>query len=202
MAGLSAISGEQQLLGVLTHVLHSGTRTGSRGWLALDRPPEGEGVTHPRLRYVVHGEVPLQSYVRLQSPRQFSEELLEKILRGGSAQDDTETVIDSAQARPGCATRHCCRSPRSRVCSRWSGIASGLAQAQEGTRCSSGGWGLCCCAASSRASAWKALHEIAQVLATIEAEYAEHSPLRRRRRCETTMGGAQNSSTDLLTTSS
>ena len=55
-------------------------------------------VKHPRLRHVVHGEVPMKSYVRLHSPGQFSEELLEKILRGVSAQKYTETVIDSAQA--------------------------------------------------------------------------------------------------------
>jgi len=55
-------------------------------------------VKHPRLRHVVHGEVPRKSYVRLHSPGQFSEELLEKILRGVSAKKYTETVIDSAQA--------------------------------------------------------------------------------------------------------
>ncbi len=55
-------------------------------------------VKHPRLRHVVHGEVPMKSYVRLHSPGQFSEELLEKILRGVSAKKYTETVIDSAQA--------------------------------------------------------------------------------------------------------
>ena len=35
---------------------------------------------------------------REQSPGQFSEELLEKILQGVSAQNYTDTVIDSAQA--------------------------------------------------------------------------------------------------------
>jgi hypothetical protein len=45
---------------------------------------------------VVQGEVPVQSYARLHSPGQFSEELLEKILRGVSAQKSTETVLNAA----------------------------------------------------------------------------------------------------------
>jgi putative transposase len=53
-------------------------------------------VKRPRLRHVVHGEVPVQSYVRLHSPGQFSEELLEKILRGVSAQKYKEIVLDAA----------------------------------------------------------------------------------------------------------
>lgn len=40
----------------------------------------------PRLRHVEQGEVTLQSYARLRAPGAFSEELLEKILRGVSAQ--------------------------------------------------------------------------------------------------------------------
>ena len=44
-------------------------------------------VKRPRLRHVVHGEVPVQACVRLHSPGQFSEELLEKILRGVSTQN-------------------------------------------------------------------------------------------------------------------
>lgn len=40
----------------------------------------------PRLRHVEQGEVTLQSYVRLRAPGAFSEELLEKILRGVFAQ--------------------------------------------------------------------------------------------------------------------
>lgn len=40
-------------------------------------------VKRPRLRHVRHGEVRLTSYERLRAPGQFSEELLEKILRGG-----------------------------------------------------------------------------------------------------------------------
>ena len=39
-----------------------------------------------------------QCISREQSPGQFSEELLEKVLRGVSAQNYTDTVIDSAQA--------------------------------------------------------------------------------------------------------
>lgn len=52
----------------------------------------------PRLRDVVHGEVPLKSYQALHSSGQFSEELLQKILRGVSAQKYGETVIDAAHA--------------------------------------------------------------------------------------------------------
>lgn len=55
-------------------------------------------VKRPRLRHVMHGEVPMKSYVRLHAPGQFSEELLENILRGVSAQKYTETVLESAQA--------------------------------------------------------------------------------------------------------
>lgn len=55
-------------------------------------------VYRPRLRHVVRGEVPLQSYARLHAPGQFSEELLEKILRGISAQKYEETVIHAAEA--------------------------------------------------------------------------------------------------------
>jgi transposase-like protein len=40
----------------------------------------------------------VQSYVRLHAPGQFSEELLEKILRGISAQKYEETVLDAAHA--------------------------------------------------------------------------------------------------------
>ena len=55
-------------------------------------------VTRPRLRHVEQGEVTLQSYARLRSPGVFSEELLEKILRGVSAQKYADTVLDSAHA--------------------------------------------------------------------------------------------------------
>jgi len=55
-------------------------------------------VTRPRLRHVEHGEVTLQSYTRLRTPGAFSEELLEKILRGVSAQKYAETVLQAAEA--------------------------------------------------------------------------------------------------------
>ena len=55
-------------------------------------------VTRPRLRHVEQGEVPLQSYARLRAPGAFSEELLEKILRGVWAQKYAETVLQSAEA--------------------------------------------------------------------------------------------------------
>jgi len=55
-------------------------------------------VHRPRLRHVVRGEVPMQSYARLHSPGQFSEEVLEKILRGVSARKYEETVLDAAHA--------------------------------------------------------------------------------------------------------
>lgn len=55
-------------------------------------------VMRPRLRNVVQGELPLPSYQRLKTPGPFSEELLEKLLRGVSAQKYEETVLDAAQA--------------------------------------------------------------------------------------------------------
>jgi putative transposase len=55
-------------------------------------------VKRPRLRDTVTGEIPLQSYQALRQSGQFSEELLEKMLRGLSAQKYEETVIESAQA--------------------------------------------------------------------------------------------------------
>jgi putative transposase len=55
-------------------------------------------VKRPRLRHVRHGEVRLTSYERLRAPGQFSEELLEKILRGVSAQKYADTVITAAEA--------------------------------------------------------------------------------------------------------
>lgn len=55
-------------------------------------------VTRPRLRHVDQGEVTLQSYARLRSPGEFSEELLEKILRGVSAQKYADTVLHAAHA--------------------------------------------------------------------------------------------------------
>jgi transposase-like protein len=55
-------------------------------------------VKRPRLRDVVHGEVPLKSYQRLHAAGEFSEELLQKILRGVSASKYGETVIEAAKA--------------------------------------------------------------------------------------------------------
>jgi len=55
-------------------------------------------VKRPRLRHVRHGEVPLKSSARWHAPGPFSEELLEKIFRGVSAQPYADTVISSAKA--------------------------------------------------------------------------------------------------------
>lgn len=55
-------------------------------------------VTRPRLRHVDQGEVTLQSYARLRSAGVFSEELLEKVLRGVSVQKYADTVLNAAQA--------------------------------------------------------------------------------------------------------
>lgn len=56
-------------------------------------------VAHPRLRDRQQGcEIPLESYLRMKQRGQFSEELLEKILRGISSQKYSDTVIASAQA--------------------------------------------------------------------------------------------------------
>lgn len=55
-------------------------------------------VTRPRLRHVAQGEVTLQSYAQMRAPGAFSEELLEKILRGVSAQKYAETVLQAAGA--------------------------------------------------------------------------------------------------------
>lgn len=54
--------------------------------------------THPRLRDAEDGEVVLKSYQSLRSPGVFSEELLEKVLRGVSARKYGETVIEAANA--------------------------------------------------------------------------------------------------------
>ena len=56
-------------------------------------------VAHPRLRDRQQGcEIPLESYLRMKQRGQFSEELLEKILRGISTRKYSDTVIASAQA--------------------------------------------------------------------------------------------------------
>jgi len=136
MAGLRAISGEQQLLGTLVRVIGSGKqaldavmlergRMVAESIMFIEREelagpdyyPTHPGlqkwaheagsayigdqkvtVTRLRLRDVEQGEVPLKSYARLHATGDFSEELLEKILRGVSAQKYTETVIEAAQA--------------------------------------------------------------------------------------------------------
>ncbi|MBU1949797.1 MAG: transposase [Candidatus Eisenbacteria bacterium] len=56
-------------------------------------------VDHPRLRDQEKGcEIPLESYLKMKQRGQFSEELLEKIFQGISAQKYSDTVISSAQA--------------------------------------------------------------------------------------------------------
>ena len=55
-------------------------------------------VTRPRLRHVTLGELTLQSYARMRAPGAFSEELLEKILRGVSVQQYADTVLHAAGA--------------------------------------------------------------------------------------------------------
>ena len=136
MAGLRAISGAQQMLGIPVRVIGSGKQALDAVMLEMGRMvaesimlierealadpdyyPTHPGlqkwaheagsayigdqkvtVTRPRLRDVAQGEVPLKSYARLHAPGDFSEELLEKILRGVSAQKYTETVIEAARA--------------------------------------------------------------------------------------------------------
>ena len=136
MAGLRAISGEQQLLGTLVRVIGSGKqaldavmlemgRMVAESILLIEREelagpdyyPTHPGlqkwaheagsayigdqkvqVTRPRLRDVEQGEIPLKSYARLHATGDFSEELLEKILRGISEQKYSETVLGAARA--------------------------------------------------------------------------------------------------------
>ena len=65
-------------------------------------------VRHPRLRGP-EGEIPLQSYEALKKPGVFSEELLNKILLGISAQKYRETLMETAGAfgvSPGTVSRH------------------------------------------------------------------------------------------------
>lgn len=54
-------------------------------------------VEHPRLRGP-QGEIALKSYQRLKESEGFSEELLDKVLRGISCQRYAETVVEAAQA--------------------------------------------------------------------------------------------------------
>jgi hypothetical protein len=136
MAGLRAISGDQQMVGALVRVIGSGKQALDAVMLEMGRMvaesimliereelagpdyyPTHPGlqkwaheagsayigdqkvtVTRPRLRDVEQGEVPLKSYARRHATGDFSEELLEKILRGVSAQKYTETVMDAARA--------------------------------------------------------------------------------------------------------
>jgi len=55
-------------------------------------------IHRPRLRHRELGEVPLKAYQQMRSRGQFSEELLEKMLRGVSAQKYEETVMNAAHA--------------------------------------------------------------------------------------------------------
>lgn len=52
----------------------------------------------PRLRRQEQGELQLQSYQKMKEPGQFSEELLQKALRGISTRNYQETVLESARA--------------------------------------------------------------------------------------------------------
>jgi len=65
-------------------------------------------VRHPRLRGP-EGEIPLQSYETLKRPGTFSEEVLNKMLRGISARKYRETLVQAAGAfgvSPGTVSRH------------------------------------------------------------------------------------------------
>jgi len=65
-------------------------------------------VKHPRLRGP-GGEIPLQSYEALKRPGVFSEEVLNKILRGLSARKYRETVLETSRTfgiSPGTVSRH------------------------------------------------------------------------------------------------
>ena len=136
MAGLRALTGQDEMLGTLVRVISSGKqaldavmlergRMGAESVMLIEREEVAgpdyyptdpafkkwaheEGslylgdqkvkVTRLRLRHVEQGEVPLQSYTQLRTPGAFSEELLEKILRGVSAQKYAETVLQAAEA--------------------------------------------------------------------------------------------------------
>ncbi len=54
-------------------------------------------VEHPRLRGL-EGEIALKSYQKLKEPGNFSEELLQKVLRGISCRKYSETVVGAAKA--------------------------------------------------------------------------------------------------------
>jgi transposase-like protein len=55
-------------------------------------------ISRPRLRNMEAGEVDLQSYKIMREHGQFSEEMLDKIMRGASAQKYEETVLGAASA--------------------------------------------------------------------------------------------------------
>jgi len=55
-------------------------------------------INRPRLRDIEDGEVSLKSYEKLRQSGQFSEEMLEKIMRGVSAQKYEDTVIGAAES--------------------------------------------------------------------------------------------------------
>lgn len=55
-------------------------------------------VKRPRLRNIEKKEIHLQSYEAMKDPKQFSNEMLEKILRGMSMQKYRETLTDTAKA--------------------------------------------------------------------------------------------------------
>src|SRR3990170_4790834 len=54
-------------------------------------------IEHPRLRGA-NGEIKLNSYKKLKEPEGFSEELLDKVVRGMSYQKYSETVVEAAEA--------------------------------------------------------------------------------------------------------
>lgn len=136
MTGLREISGEQQMLGILTRVLHTGKQALGAVMLEMGRMvaesvmliereelagpdyhptdpalhkwaheagsiylgDQKVPVMRPRLRDTVRGETLLQSYQRVKTPGPFSEKLLEKLLRGVSAQKYEANVLNAAQA--------------------------------------------------------------------------------------------------------
>jgi transposase-like protein len=55
-------------------------------------------INRPRLRDIESGEVDLQSYKKMREHGQFSEEMLDKIMRGVSAQKYEETVMGAASS--------------------------------------------------------------------------------------------------------
>lgn len=64
---------------------------GKSGWIGDQKIR----VEHPRLRGL-QGEIALKSYQGLKEPEGFSEELLDKVLRGISCQRYAETLVEAA----------------------------------------------------------------------------------------------------------